>query len=482
MKTSAKLLGIVVVLGVAYVGASWYMGKRAQTVIEQAVVQTNQHLVKMLGPDLGDTGLKVSVTDYRRGVFSSDIVYTLAMKDNNGKPLQFKLADHLQHGPFPIDALRAGSVAPMLAYSRARLAPTATTQKWFDSTKDGAPVVAITKIGFSGQGDSQWEFKPLTYAENGNSIKFSGGKVHITFSQNYKNSTASGRFDSLEFAQASPREEVQIKGILLDSKTTAPADGATHIENNFKADSLAFSSDRDEPVQIQKLAVGFNTQQKGQLLDADLHYEMGQVSAAKADLGSLSFTGRASHVNIEAVNALANQYNAFKAAHGVKNDEDLQLTDAESAILNGKFMDVLASNPSVSVDSLVLKNDKGESTASLKLDLSGPSDKAAAAQSGLETLLPQILKQITLNFSISRPMVARLAGQLQGGAQANPQADAVGGILFDAYAGKLQSAGLAKVDGDKAVAAIKYENNSVEVNGKKMSVMEFAQRAMAVAM
>lgn len=482
MKTSAKLLGIVVVLGVAYAGSSWYVGKRAQTVIEQAVVQANQRLVKMLGPDLGGSGLKVSIVDYKRGVFSSDVVYTLAMIGNDGKPMEFKLADHLQHGPFPIEALRAGSVAPMLAYSQAQLMPTAATQKWFDSTKGEAPVAVVSKIGFAGQGDSQWVLKPLTYTEDGTSTQFSGGKVNIVFSQDYKNSTVSGRFDSLEFAQTQPREEVQIKGIVLGSKTTTPAEGVTHIQNSLNADSMAFSSDSDEPVQVQKLAVGLNTQQKDQLLDADFHYELGQVSAAKADLGSMSFTGRASHFNIDAVNALANQYNAFKVAHGVQNDEDLQLTDAESATLREKFMDVLASNPSVSVDSLVWKNDKGESTASLKLDLSSPSDKAAAAQAGLDTLLPQILKQIALNFSISKPMLSRLASQLQGGSQANPQADAVGGMLFDAYASRLQEAGLAKLDGDKAVAAIKYENNSVDVNGTKMSVMEFARRAMAVAM
>ncbi len=482
MKTSAKLLSIVVVLGVAYAGGSWYMGKRAQTVIEHAVDQTNQRLVKVLGPDLGGSGLKVSVAQYKRGLFSSDVVYALTMNDNDGKPLDFKLADHLQHGPFPIAALRAGSFAPMLAYSHAQLIPTAATQKWFDSTKGEAPVVAVTTIDFSGRGGSQWELKPLAHADNGNSINFSGGKIHIVFSQDYKDSTASGRFDSIEFAQAAPHEEVKVKGIAFDSKTTTPADGVTHIENRFNANSVAFSSDSGESVQIQKLAIGLDTQQKDQLFDAKLHYELGQVSAAKADLGSMSFTGSASHFNVDAVNALANQYNAFKAAHGVKDDADLQLTDAESAVLREKFMEVLASNPSVSVDSLVWKNDKGESTASLKVDLSSPADKTAANKAGLDTLLPQVLKQIALNFSISKPMLAGLVSQLQGGAQANPQADAVGAMLFDAYAGKLQSVGLAKVDGDKAVAAIKYENNSVDVNGTKMSVMEFAQRAMAVAM
>ena len=58
MKKSTGVSGVIIILGIAYVGASWYIGKQAQTMIEQAVEQANQRLVGVLGPDLGGDGPK----------------------------------------------------------------------------------------------------------------------------------------------------------------------------------------------------------------------------------------------------------------------------------------------------------------------------------------------------------------------------------------------------------------------------------------
>ncbi|GAB2902642.1 YdgA family protein [Paralcaligenes sp. KSB-10] len=482
MKKSAKVLGVVLVLGVAYLGASWYVGKRAQAVIEQSVQQANVRLAKMLGPDLGGSGLKVSIGDYSRHVFSSDVTYVLEMKGADGKPIDFKLADHLQHGPFPFDALRSGDFSPMLAFSRARLAPTAASQKWFDSLKGQTPVAAVTKVDFSGAGHSQWTLQPLDYANGGDSVKFSGGKIDMVFSRNFDNSTITGQFDSFGLAQADDHENLQFKNIELKSKTITAGENDTQVQSSASADNMVFSSDVNEPLQVEKLTVNLESQQKNQLLDGALRYDFGRIVAGKADLGSISAGAKASHFDVATLSALANQYDAIKAKHGNATDEDLTLTDAESALLRQKFLDVLASNPSVSIDPLVWKNDKGQSTIALNVNLVSPADKEAALNAGADTLLPQILKLVTLDISISKPMFIKTMSQLQGGGPAGGQADMLGAMLFDQYLGKLQTTGLVKLDSDKAVSAIRYENNSIDANGKKMSVQEFVQRAMAAVM
>src|SRR3546814_13905155 len=98
MKKSAVVAGVVIVLGVAYVGSSWYVGKKAQDTIEQVVAQDNKEFLKMLGPD---SGLTLAIDDYKRGVFSSYPVYHLRFTDNYGKPIVLKSTTHPQRSTFP---------------------------------------------------------------------------------------------------------------------------------------------------------------------------------------------------------------------------------------------------------------------------------------------------------------------------------------------------------------------------------------------
>src|SRR3546814_6223023 len=112
MKKSTGAIGVVVVLGAAYLGATWYVGKEAQKTIEEAVAQANTRIAKYLGPEAAGS-VKIDIADYQRRFFSSDIVYTAHLQDAEGKPMELALHDHLQHGPFPLNALRAGYVAPL---------------------------------------------------------------------------------------------------------------------------------------------------------------------------------------------------------------------------------------------------------------------------------------------------------------------------------------------------------------------------------
>src|SRR3546814_16395932 len=101
MKKSTGAIGVVVVLGAAYLGATWYVGKEAQKTIEEAVAQANTRIAKYLGPEAAGS-VKIDIADYQRRFFSSDIVYTAPLQDAEGKPMELALHDHWQHGPFPL--------------------------------------------------------------------------------------------------------------------------------------------------------------------------------------------------------------------------------------------------------------------------------------------------------------------------------------------------------------------------------------------
>jgi uncharacterized protein YdgA (DUF945 family) len=481
MKKSTGVLGIVVVLGVAYVGASWYIGKQAQSTIEQAVAQTNQRLIGVLGPDLGGDGPKIVITDYQRHIFSSDVVYSLELKDSDGKLLAFKLKDHLQHGPLPLDAVREGDLAPMLALGNAAMVPTAATQKWFDSLKGESPVTMTTKVGFAGTAQSTWKFKPLSLFEGKNALEFSGGAVDVDFSNGFKDSAASGLFASLRVLAAANGEDLLAKGIKFNSVTTTSDANDVRLKSDAAIDDLVMASSLDPTIHIKTMKIDLSSVRTNNLLDGALHYDFGQVGVGQADLGHIAVAVKGQRLDTTALAALRAEYEGIKAKHHIADDEDFLLTDAESVTMHNRLMALLASDPSVSIDSLVWENNKGRSAITLDVDLAHPADKTSA-DTGLDALLAQIVKRVNLNLSISRPMFIQAIAQSQQSSVDSQQADQLGGLLFDQYAGQLRQLGLIKMDNGNAVSAIQYENAMIVANGQKMTVPQFIQRVLGLLM
>src|SRR5690606_5689397 len=207
--------------------------------------------------------------------------------------------------------------------------------------------------------------------------------------------------------------------------------------------------------------------------------DFGRVVLNAVDMGSVSLGGKVNQLDTEALSALIADYDAIKAKHGVKNDEDLEMTEEEEAAMRKRLNALLASAPSVAVEPLVWKNSSGESKASLHVSLRSPAEPETQS---LDTLLSQVLKQVKLDFSLARPMFIQAFSQAQGDPEQKQQMEMMGAMIFDQYMARLQQAGLVKLEGEAAGTAILYEKNSVNVNGKDMPVAEFMQRVVSVLM
>jgi uncharacterized protein YdgA (DUF945 family) len=480
MKKSSVVIGGVVILAAVWLGTTWYVGKQAQAKIENVVVQANQRLVKMLGPDMAGSDVKIEISDYRRHFFTADVVYTVSGKDEAGQAMELVLQDHLQHGPFPIDALRSGDFMPMLAHSTARLKPSPATQQWFDSQNGASPVVIETRVGLNGTGHSLWTFSPTEIQDDKVALSFSGGTLDVRFSNDFKDSTATGHFDALSRTDEEAGESVQVKNIRLDSKTTTDDEDTIQVQTQGTVDTVVIGNGAEATLRLDKLEAHLDSRQAGNMLDGVLRYDFGRVAVGAADLGSISLGGKVQRVDIAALTALATEYDAIRARHGVtESDEEISLTPEEEVVMWDKLTAVLKTNPSVAIDPLTWKNAQGESKALLSLDLTSPGNSATRS---VDVLLSQVLKRLALDISISKPMIIQAFGQAQQDAELKLQMEMMGAMIYDQYALRLQQAQLITMDGDTAQATILYENNAVVVNGTPMSVGEFMQRALSVAM
>lgn len=484
MKKSAKLLTAVVVLGAAYTAASWYVGKEAQATIEQLVERANERLAAVTGVNASDSSAKVAISEYKRHVFSSDVVYTLQVKNGQRGDVEYLLSDHLQHGPFPLAALRSGQFAPLMALSSARLIPSTATQKWFDSLQGQSPVVATTYVKFSGEGSSVWDFKPLDVKGEGDSLKFSGGVVNATMANDFRDSVVKGAFEHLQYVSEISGDSLEIHGINLNSSTKAGGEsGAITSSSQALAEKFVLASGDEVPVQLGKVAISLDSEQRDNRLDGALQYRFGDIRVGAADFGSLTAGFKGRNLDVQALADLVVTYDRISAAHDLGPDDPVEMTEAEAAQLRGKLWAVLDSQPSLSIDPFVWKNDKGESTLALKVDLARPA--AAADSDDASLLLPRMIKRLDLNVALAKPMFIQTFSQIQavqGGDGENGNTAALGAMVFDMYANRLARAGLATQKGDMLGAGIRYENDSIDVNGKAMSVPEFVQRVLAAVL
>lgn len=473
MRKSTGVLTAIAVVAVAYVGTTWYFGKQAQQSIEQAVARANESMAAALVSRRAAGAAKLTITEYRRRFFSSDIVYSMQVRDGSGRTQELLLGDHLQHGPFPLNAVAGGNLLPMLAFSESQLLPSATTQVWFDSLNGESPVTARSRVGFSGRANSDWTFKPLNVVQNDEVLKFSGGRIKANFDNDFQDTHVSGSFESLDYSLKSGDERIAFEDIRFDYET-AIVDATTRLTSTAKAARLSVDLPDNDAFSLHDVVMDVSNERAGGLASASVRYDFGKVLAGNTSLGSLSLGASGRDINMPALSALASAYDDLEARHGPDTDQ-WRLTQEEASLLRDKFLALLTSNPVLSLDHLTWKNEAGESRGKLSVELMSPAEPEAAQS--FDMLLLQIVRALNLELKVEKPMFVKAMSSLQQPAD-NARMAKVADVVFDQYASRFQTTGLAQVEGDTATTKISYRDGRVNANGKSMAVPEFVQRAL----
>lgn len=457
--------GVILALVLAYGAASWYTGKLAELRIEQAVEQANQQLAATWPP--GEQRPTLQVQTYQRGVFSSDVEYAFAFKDDAGRDQMLRVHDDLQHGPFPWRAVSAGEWSPLIAYSRARLLPTEALQVWFDSQQGASPLQIDTRVSFGGKARSLWQFRPAKFMRDDDRIDFSGGLIEVDFDHRLKTSQTSGQFESLVWENTVTGERGEFKTMTFDGHNAFASDEDIQIHNQAHIAEIKVTQDRQPVLTLADMQIKLDSSRTGGLLDSALGYEFGSIRVGEADLGRLQAGMRIEHVDVEAFKALARAWE--QANPGNAGDEELS-AEAQ-ALLKEKIQGMLASSPSVAIDPLKWRNAQGESQALLAIHFM-PAQGEVAPDEDMGALLERSLKEVKLSLSISKPMLVQVFGQMGGSADADTT-QALASMLFDHYTAGMQRAGLVEVKDGVASLNVSYQAGEVVLGGAKMSVAAF---------
>ena len=468
MKKSTGLVSVLVVAGIAYTGVSWYVGQQAEKVIQQTVTSTNDNFRKAMAGSPANEIPVLRIDRFERGVFSSVIDYTLVIPNAPEAPVEIRLADQLSHGPFPWMLIRQGSFAPAMAASTTRLLPTAFTQKWINTQKDGqSPLVINTRVAFNNDTATVMQFKPVESSVDGEHLVFSGGTIHIDWKNNFLDNQVKGGFDSLSFEDKNEQSAVRLSQIAVKHDTTHQSDNQIKVGGSLGVKRAVIQdAELEQDIIFDDTALVYNSVQKGDLLDADMRYDFGSVKMGTADFGGLALGARAANVDAQQLMSLLTLIDTIDTRQN--QDDSFDLTPEEETALMASIKAVIATKPSFALDPVVWKTNQGESSALVTLQLAPPAAETAGQDLSPDEFLLHAIQSLELRLKVSRPMLVGVFTQLEANPENRAQLQIFANMMFDGYVSNLESAGLATLQGDIAQTELVFSNNELKVNGKPM--------------
>jgi uncharacterized protein YdgA (DUF945 family) len=488
-KAAGVVVGVVVVAGVAWAGTAWYTGSQVESRLQSSIAKVNEQF-KMLMPG---SNAALTLTSFDRGVFSSTAHYSLkvpygAAKEGGASPVtEFDMIDYIEHGPFPLTRLKSGQLVPVMATSHAQLEKNDAVSGWFAATKDKPPVATDVSLAYGGNVTGAVTLAPADYAENGNSLKFSGMTLDIDAATDSGQGKASGSMDSLVIAGKDETSgkpmEFEVHNAALTSDMTLSPSKLYVGKNNLTIKQVNINAGAEGQLVLNNYSQRIDLDENAGKYGGSVVYEIGMVNVAGKDVAGGQFAMSAKNLDPAAIKALSDTYShlamrAMRDGHAM-DGSNFAPTPEETQQFRAGIETLLAGNPSITIDPLLVKTDKGEGRFTLALDLAKP----AQADLPPEEAIQQTIRKLQSRLQISKPMVAGLLAQ----SMAQPGVDAAqalqqGAQQVDILSGIAVQSGMAKADGDNLIATLNYANGQVEFNGKKMPVAQFTQMIMGLVL
>ncbi|HGK4797394.1 TPA: YdgA family protein, partial [Yersinia enterocolitica] len=474
---SLVAVSVIVVLGAAWTGASWYTGKLIEQRMGELVNNANDQIRTLLPK----AGVKFAYKDYQRGLFSSQVRYVLqadssvagekALKDGD----EVAFIETIDHGPFPLAQLKKFNLIPSMASVHTELANTPALKKLFEVTKGQSPFTADSRISYSGDTSSAITFIPIDYQQNTTSMKFSGAKIDADVSRDLRDVKMSGSSDSLVFASKNQWDQVEqfsLQGLVIKSDTNIGKFDLSIGSQLLGIKQIGLSIDGKETATL----VGFNLNTQLGETDKDLNgkltYTLDALKIQDNDFGSGKLAFAFDKLDGQSLKQFTNAYNqqVLKAVQAGENLDPVAYQEQMTEILMANLPALLKGNPTISIAPLSWKNAKGESTFTLNIALTDP----AQAKAGSEPMLAQSVKKVDATLTIPMAMATELttqAARLQG---YNPEeAQKLAQQQVQGIAAMGQMFKLTTTKDDVISSSFHFADNQVDLNGQKMSLQEF---------
>ena len=481
-KPAVVLLGFVVAVGVVSAGGAWYTGKQLEPVLQTAVQDANKELQRSMAGVDGSVVLELASLD--RGLFSSTAHYRVKAQgsffgEQNPNP-ELLFVDHIEHGPLPFSRLVSFKWLPVMATSHYALEKNATSEKWFAAAKDVSPLKGVVNIGYNRSVNGNLELLPLEFKDDTSSVSFSGANLDIDSTAEGKKVKADGYMNSLKVAVVDANGapfDVEFAGLTVASNVEKSTFGFYTGQNTIELTDTKLTFGPQKAVLTLK---GFEQKDSSDIkdnnMDGRVDYKIDEIGYQGKPVGSAAMALSLKNLDVPSSLLLTKLYQdkmqpVQAAAAAGEPVPELQLTDAEQALVEANVNQLLAAKPYLALENLSLKTTHGESRFSLALDLAKP----ASMELPPVELGKQVIALLDANLTLSKPMIADVAAlQAQVSGVTDPQAiEQQSQMASEMVSGMAVGTQLATLVGSDVVSKLHYANNEVTFNGQKMTVEQF---------
>ncbi|GAA0484891.1 MULTISPECIES: YdgA family protein [Tatumella] len=486
MKKTNVALGVVIALGVVWTGASWFTGKKTESDIDQLITRANQQIAT----NFPDSHLQLTKQNYQRGVFSSHLQLVLQSSagatDSSFLPpgKQIILNETIDHGPFPLSQLKRFNLIPAAASVHSELVSNDQLKGLFSLSGGQSPVTADTRLSYTMATDTRINVLPLQYADDSGKatsqasvfdIAADSQQNHISFSAEIGDLLLSFKNDS------KLPVNIALSGLNLSGTSYLSDEGLRLGSQKLSLSSLETKVDSQPALAIKGADLNSHFNDKQGKTGGKINYTIDDLSLRQQSLGSAALSITLSNFDTRSVKQFYDNYNQVvqenlsAIAAGSQQDPQEMQQSVNAAVLQNLPL-LLKGAPVVSIDSLSLKNNRGESHFSLQADFNDPAANTVAPQS-LSQLTDRYMKNLNASLSINMPMAQQLVtvlGETQGYTAAAAQQSAEQQIKGLAAMGEMFR--LTKVKDQDIVTELHYGQGDVTINGDNIPLEQFIQQ------
>lgn len=481
MKKNLVAVSVIVILGAAWTGGAWYTGKQFQRRLPELVNDANTRLQSTFP----QSGLRFAAENYRRGIFTSHVDIVLQSDGTTGdnkllKPGEdVRVNEKVDHGPFPFAQLKKGVFIPSMASVHSVLAKTAKTQPLFDAAKAGAPLVAETRVGYSGNTVSKITVAAMDFQNDQTVIRASGGTFDVAADSDGDKLKVTGGIDSLVLGglnQWQQREQLTLQDFSVDNDTHNGKQGYSIGDNTLKARTLVYNLDGKDILSIDSLSQVTHATEDGDKLSVQVNYALDALHIQGQNFGAGKLNISLSNLDGKAVEAFSDNYHQQVAQIMQQTgavDPQQQQAQITQAFLQ-QLPIALKGSPYLTIAPLSWKNTKGESTFTLTLNLNDPAAAQQATQDSVLTPDHQwarFVNKLDAKLSVPLDMATETTAQfarLQG--YNEKDADLLAKQQVQGLAAMGQMFKLTTVADNTLTSSFHYADNQINLNGQKMSI------------
>ncbi len=459
MKKSVVVIAGVAILAGAWLGATWYTGKKLETETTARIALANEQLAQ-IDPSVD---LVLSQVSYERGFFRSHARYALTVAEKGEEPdARVEFDARYEHGPFPAGALAQGRFMPTLAFVHSELVKTNDSETWFEIAQGKVPLTSDVLLSYSGDAQFDVSFAPLNMEGGEDAFNFSGASLKGDFKA--KNQHAIGTFQAASMTMDvettdAGRLAMTLADAQMDFDTRNNAFGIQSGDVELRVKRMVIHPEYGAEVAIDQLVYGGKSTEDDTFMQGEVYLNTGSVAVDGQALGSQSMVFKLDRLDGKALKLVSDAYNRLAVQ---LNSEDTLDGNMDELMQAAKAL--LDANPTLALDDFNWTTDKGRSTLSMHSEWQAPADLAVPEA----VLLAQAVKTVRMDLSLNKPMATDLTAklmQVSEGLDAQ-EAETQATRQVEESLAALGSLGLFKEDGDMFNSRVEFDGNKVTINGE----------------